>query len=195
MMHPILTQALAAERVREWHDQAARHQLVKQARRARHEPRPAAAAGTWRSAEMRTASPVLVGRADQLAVLDAALAPARREGPSVVLVGGEAGVGKSRLVSEFSARARAAGARVLTGGCVELGTDGLPFAPFTAVLRELVRDMGADGVAGLLPGGVTHDFARLLPEFGAAGGDAGASVARARLFEQMLAVLDGLCEA
>ncbi len=144
---------------------------------------------------MRTASPVLVGRAEQLAVLDAALAPARREGPSVVLIGGEAGVGKSRLVSEFTARARGAGARVLTGGCVELGTDGLPFAPFTAVLRELVRELGADGVAGLLPGGVTHDFARLLPEFGATDGDAGESVARARLFEQMLALLERLAES
>ncbi len=144
---------------------------------------------------MRTASPVLVGRAEQLAVLDAALAPARREGPSVVLIGGEAGVGKSRLVSEFTARARGAGARVLTGGCVELGTDGLPFAPFTAVLRELVRELGADGVAGLLPGGVTHDFARLLPEFGATDRDAGESVARARLFEQMLALLERLAES
>jgi DNA-binding CsgD family transcriptional regulator/tetratricopeptide (TPR) repeat protein len=144
---------------------------------------------------MRTVSPVLVGRAEQLAVLDAALAPARREGPSVVLIGGEAGVGKSRLVSEFNARARAAGARVLAGGCVELGTDGLPFAPFTAVLRELVRDLGVDGVAGLLPGGVTRDFARLLPEFGPAEGDAGESVARARLFEQMLALLERLADA
>jgi DNA-binding CsgD family transcriptional regulator/tetratricopeptide (TPR) repeat protein len=140
-------------------------------------------------------SPVLVGRAEQLAVLDAALAPARRDGPSVVLIGGEAGVGKSRLVSEFTARTRAAGARVLQGGCVELGTDGLPFAPFTAVLRGLVRDLGADGVAGLLPGGVTRDFARLLPEFGPADGDAGESVARARLFEQMLALLERLADS
>jgi DNA-binding CsgD family transcriptional regulator len=143
---------------------------------------------------MRRVSPVIVGRAEQLAVLDAALAPERREGPSVVLIGGEAGVGKSRLASEFTARARAAGARVLTGGCVELGTDGLPFAPFTAVLRELVRDLGVDGVAGLLPGGVTRDFARLLPEFGPAEGDAGESVARARLFEQMLALLERLAD-
>ena len=143
---------------------------------------------------MRTVSPVLVGRAEQLAVLHAALAPARRKGPSVVLVGGEAGVGKSRLVSEFAARTRAAGARVLKGRCVELGTDGLPFAPFTAVLRELIRDLGADGVAGLLPGRVTRDFARLLPEFGPADGDAGESVARARLFEQMLALLERLAD-
>jgi ATP/maltotriose-dependent transcriptional regulator MalT len=144
---------------------------------------------------MRTVSPVLVGRAGQLAVLDAALAPGRPDGPSVVLIGGEAGVGKSRLVSEFTTRARASGARVLTGGCVELGTDGLPFAPFTAVLRELVRDLSVDGVAGLLPGGVTRDFARLLPEFGAADGGAGESVARARLFEQILAVLERLADS
>jgi DNA-binding CsgD family transcriptional regulator/tetratricopeptide (TPR) repeat protein len=142
----------------------------------------------------RATSPVLVGRAEQLAVLEAALGPSRRGGPSVILVGGEAGVGKSRLASEFAARSRTAGARVLTGGCVELGTEGLPFAPFTAVLRELVRDLGAEGVAALLPGGVTREFARLLPEFGPADGDAGETVARARLFEQMLALLERLAD-
>ena len=41
-MHPIFTQALAAERIRGWHDQAARDQLAKQARRARHQAAPAA---------------------------------------------------------------------------------------------------------------------------------------------------------
>ena len=143
---------------------------------------------------VRISSPVLVGRAEQLAELDAALAPARRNGPSVILVGGEAGVGKSRLVKEFTARAQGAGTRVLTGGCVELGTDGLPFAPFTAVLRELVRELGADGVAGLLPSGVTRDFARLLPEFGTATAETGDIVARARLFEQMLALLERLAD-
>ena len=153
-------------------------------------------AASWDHGDMapRATSPVLVGRAEQLAVLEAALDPFRRGGPSVVLVGGEAGVGKSRLVSEFAARASAAGARVLTGGCVELGTDGLPFAPFTAVLRDLVRDIGPDGVAALLPSGVTRDFARLLPEFGPADGDAGDIVARARLFEQMLALLERLAD-
>jgi predicted ATPase len=69
-----------------------------------------------------------------------------------VLLGGEAGVGKSRLVSEFSRTVTSAGARVLTGGCLELGADGLPFAPFTAVLRDLVHEMGADAVASMLPG-------------------------------------------
>nr|MDQ6897264.1 alpha-hydroxy-acid oxidizing protein [Actinomycetota bacterium] len=54
---------------------------------------------------------------------------------------------------------------------------------------------GADGVAALLPGGGTRELARLLPEFGepAGGGDAGE--ARARLFEQVLVLLEQLADA
>jgi DNA-binding CsgD family transcriptional regulator len=136
----------------------------------------------------------LVGRADQLSALRAALAQAGGGEPRTVLVGGEAGVGKSRLVSEFARDAERAGARVLTGGCLELGADGLPFAPFTSVLRELVRDLGADGVAGLLPSGAARELARLLPEFGEPGGPGDAGAARARLFEQMLILLEQLAD-
>jgi hypothetical protein len=46
-MHPDITQSLAAERIREWRDRAARDQLMKEARRARHEA-PASAAGLLR---------------------------------------------------------------------------------------------------------------------------------------------------
>jgi DNA-binding CsgD family transcriptional regulator len=139
-------------------------------------------------------SPSLVGRAGELTALDAALAVAGSGEPSAVLVGGEAGVGKSRLVNEFAGRSRRAGARVLAGGCLELGADGLPFAPFTSVLRELVRDLGADGVAGLLPAGATRELARLLPEFGEPAGSDDAGAARARLFEQMLILLEQLAD-
>jgi len=146
------------------------------------------------TAEMsgRASSPVLVGRDEQMAVLGAALASVHQGGPSAVLLGGEAGVGKSRLVGEFGQVAAAAGARVLTGGCLELGTDGLPFAPFTAVLRELVHEMGADTMAAMLPSRTTRGLARLLPELGEpdSGGDPGE--ARARLFEEMLTALDHL---
>jgi ATP/maltotriose-dependent transcriptional regulator MalT len=146
------------------------------------------------TAEMsgRASSPVLVGRDEQMAALDAAFAGVRQGGPSAVLLGGEAGVGKSRLVSDFSRRAASAGARVLTGGCLELGTDGLPFAPFTAVLRDLVHEMGADAVAAMLPGRTTRGLARLLPELGEpdTGGDP--AEARARLFEEVLSALDQL---
>jgi DNA-binding CsgD family transcriptional regulator len=142
----------------------------------------------------RAGSPVLVGRGEYLAVLDAALARARAGAPSTVLVGGEAGIGKTRLTTEFAARAADAGTRVLAGACLDIGTEGLPFAPFSAMLRELVRDLGADGVAGLLPGQTTREVARLLPEFGVVEEDTGASVTRARLFEQILALLEHLAE-
>jgi DNA-binding CsgD family transcriptional regulator len=142
----------------------------------------------------RMSSPVLVGRAEYLAALDAALDRARAGSPSAVLIGGEAGIGKSRMVSEFAAVAGEAGARVLAGSCLDLGADGLPFAPFAAMLRELVRDLGADGVAGLLPGHATREFARLLPEFGEADMEADPAVARARLFEQVLTLLERLAE-
>jgi DNA-binding CsgD family transcriptional regulator/tetratricopeptide (TPR) repeat protein len=153
----------------------------------------------------RAGSPVLVGRDEQMVALEAAFSSVRQGGPSAVLLGGEAGVGKSRLVGEFGTVAASAGARVLTGGCLQLGTDGLPYAPFTAVLRDLVHEMGADAVAAMLPGRTTRGLARLLPELGEpdaaqasrgetdAGRDAGE--ARARLFEEVLAALEHLARS
>ena len=152
---------------------------------------------------MRVTSPVLVGRADQLTALNDALDRVRRGSPATVLAGGEAGVGKSRLLTEFSAGARGAGARVLTGGCLELAHGGLPFAPFTTVLRDLVRDLGTGGVAELLADQGTRELARLLPELGGPGatpggsgaaGEADLGEARARLFEQVLSLLGALAE-
>ena len=137
---------------------------------------------------------VLVGRLEELAALDAAFARVRQGQPSTVLIGGEAGVGKSRLVSESTERAAGA-ARVVCGYCLELSAEGLPFAPFTGVLRELVHELGADGVAALLSGGGVPDLARLLPELGepTVRGDPGE--ARARMFEQVLVLLEHLGEA
>src|ERR1700683_1872659 len=64
----------------------------------------------------RAASPVLVGRDEQMAALGAAFESVRQGGPSAVLLGGEAGVGKSRLVGEFGQGAAAGGARGCGGG-------------------------------------------------------------------------------
>jgi DNA-binding CsgD family transcriptional regulator/tetratricopeptide (TPR) repeat protein len=142
----------------------------------------------------RASGPVLVGRDQQMAALEAAFAGVRQGGPTAVLLGGEAGVGKSRLVSEFGQAAAAAGACVLVGGCLELGTDGLPFAPFTSVLRDLVHERGAEAVASLLPGRATRGLARLLPELGEpdTDHDRDPGEARARMFEEMLSALDHL---
>jgi predicted ATPase len=137
-------------------------------------------------------APVFVGRVEELAALDAAFERVRRGQPSAVLIGGEAGVGKSRLLSEFAARARAAGiTRVLYGYCLELSGEGLPFAPFTGVLRELVRGLGTDGVVALLPGRGGQELARLLPELGEPDLHGDPGEARARMFEQVLALFGG----
>ncbi|WP_424528917.1 helix-turn-helix transcriptional regulator [Sphaerisporangium viridialbum] len=137
-----------------------------------------------------TVSPLFVGRADELGLLRDALARVRAGAATTVFVGGEAGVGKTRLIREFVQRAGSA--RVLVGGCLELGTDGLPFAPFTAVLRTLARDLGREGIAALVPGGRTRGLARLLPEFGEPDDDG--AEARARLFEQVLGLMERLAE-
>src|SRR5687767_6333921 len=59
--------------------------------------------------------------------------------PAVFLIGGEAGVGKSRLVAELAARGRDAGARVLTGHCVALGEGAVPLLPVTEALLQLAE--------------------------------------------------------
>jgi ATP/maltotriose-dependent transcriptional regulator MalT len=146
------------------------------------------------SMSSRTISPALVGRAGEISRLRSAFASVREGAPAAVLIGGEAGVGKSRLIREFTAAEQGAGARVLVGGCLELGADGLPFAPFTTVLRDLVRELGTEKITELLAGRAIRELARLLPELGEppSGGDQ--DEARARLFEQVLVLLEHLAE-
>src|SRR3984893_9212468 len=99
-----------------------------------------------------------VGRASELAALVDALADQRVR---AVLVSGEAGIGKSRLVAEFTSRV-CAGALVLVGHCPELGEGGVPFAPFIAILRSLQRQLGTGELAALLP--QDPAIGRWLPE-------------------------------
>ena len=141
----------------------------------------------------RAVSPVFAGRGAELAVLANAFEEAAGGLPRVVLVGAEAGGGKSRLVGEFTARVSGQ-TLVLAGGCVELSTAGLPYAPFTAAVRQLVRQRGAAEVAALLGGRGTGELAGLLPEFGAVSADRDPEMARARLFELLLALLETLAE-
>src|SRR3954467_7421659 len=82
----------------------------------------------------RVSSPTFVGRADELAALDGALGRAAAGGPAFTFVGGESGVGKSRLVSELEARARDFGARVFVGHCMELAGAAIAYAPLVDAL-------------------------------------------------------------
>ncbi|MFF8844396.1 AAA family ATPase [Streptomyces sp. NPDC015127] len=151
--------------------------------------------------ETRSVSPVFVGRAGELALLTDALTRAAGgdspEGtspggePQALLIGGEAGVGKTRLVEELLTEACRRGAVVAVGGCVEIGADGLPFAAFSTALRTLHRRLPrefADAAAGQ-----EDELARLVPELGTAARTEGGrhdEESMARLFELTARLLE-----
>ena len=119
----------------------------------------------------RISSPVIVGRDDELALLRATVARGAAGEPETVLVSGEAGVGKSRLVAQLAAEADELGVRVVVGGCVALVDAPLPYAPVAAAIDGLLRDVD-DATLGVLTAGIAGDLARLSPDVGARVGDA-----------------------
>jgi DNA-binding CsgD family transcriptional regulator len=141
----------------------------------------------------RVSSSIFVGRSAELAELEAALADAAAGRPWLAFVAGDSGVGKTRLLSELSARARQSGARTLSGDCVELGEGELPYAPLVAALRSLSR--ARDPVLEQLPRSVRMELATLIPglaDGAAAAAGAGDGSAQARLFEALLWLLNRL---
>jgi DNA-binding CsgD family transcriptional regulator/tetratricopeptide (TPR) repeat protein len=100
----------------------------------------------------------LVGRRTEVGALGAALERAATGRPTGVLLSGDAGVGKSRLVAEATERAGAAGFTVLVGRCLDTGESALPYLPFTEIVGALAAtrpELVAEHVAlrHLLPGG------------------------------------------
>jgi predicted ATPase len=141
-------------------------------------------------------SPALIGRADELHRLAAILERVEQGRPQLVLLAGDAGVGKTRLLAEFADRAAGRGVRVLVGGCVELGDIGLAYLPVVDALRGLAEDP-ADAelvgeVAAFAPG-----LRRLLPVvMGPAPVDAqaGTGLDQLQMFDGVRAVLLGRAE-
>ena len=136
---------------------AGRHALLHQLLRARL--RQSEALTAFAHEPPRVTSTRLIGRAAELAELEAALADAADERPSIVFVAGESGVGKSRLLAELERQATEGGALVLAGDCVDLGESELPYVPLVAALRPLARsgdpaltEPVRAAVAPLLPG-------------------------------------------
>ena len=138
-------------------------------------------------------SPVFVGRRDEMAALATPLRLARGGDAAFALIGGEAGVGKTRLVGELAAQAAEAGFTVLIGHCIELGAEGLPLAPLVDALRALARSTPPAELAGLL-GPARRNLARLLPELDpdAAAGQASDGVQPAQLLELVLGLISRL---
>src|SRR5215213_7567620 len=136
----------------------------------------------------RMTSARFVGRAGQLAELEAALRDAAEGRPSLALVGGESGVGKSRLADELKRLARESGARVLAGDCVELGEDELPYAPLLSALRPLVRD--EDPALDQLAPSYRAAIDAIMPGLGS--GHSAGDATQSRVFEALLALLESL---
>jgi DNA-binding CsgD family transcriptional regulator len=116
----------------------------------------------------RISSPVLVGRDAEIRALELALEDARSARRGLIVMSGEAGAGKSRLVGEFAARARDRGGLAVVGTApVPAGRVRLPYAALTQALRGLVRSIDARLLDAVL-GAAREDLASLLPELGSA---------------------------
>ena len=148
----------------------------------------------------RGSSPIFIGREADLERLDQAYERAVLGQPSLMLVAGEAGVGKSRLVAEFGGRVESSGGWAIAGGCLDLGVGGLPYAPFAEALRQIavrippdelerVIGPGADALRWLVPDllGRSALFDPTAPSDPAG--------RLARLFDAVLALLGMLADA
>ncbi len=107
-------------------------------------------------------SPLVVGRAPLLAALDEVLDQTIAGTGRTILLGGEAGVGKTRLVDEAKRRARDRGMAILEGHCLEPDRV-LPYRPVLDLLRALLAGRSAEDVANSLRP-AAHELASLLPE-------------------------------
>ncbi|MBN0043824.1 AAA family ATPase [Streptomyces actuosus] len=131
-------------------------------------------------------TPPLIGRAEELAHLADVLARARSADPRAVLLSGDAGVGKTRLLDETAGLAGQSGMAVLTGHCVDLGDVGLPYLPFTEILGQVAADERFMEVRAAHP-----VVERLLGGGAEPGGDPGG---RLRLFEGVAGLLAGAAD-
>jgi hypothetical protein len=104
----------------------------------------------------------LIGREAELARLGGWLDVAWQGPGRFVLVEGEAGVGKSRLVAELAGQARLRGGRRLSGACYE--REALPYSPIVAPLQEALSELAGGDERAALVAGLEHELARLMPQ-------------------------------
>ena len=139
---------------------------------------------------LRLTSPVLVGRREELGRLAWAAEVGVSGESAVVLVAGEAGVGKTRLVGELAARAAERGLRVAVGRCIEFGETIWPMAPLREILARLAVELDAESLERVL-GGARDVLGQLVPELGEWRSD-GTRVVSERLGELVVGVFERL---
>ena len=136
-----------------------------------------------------------IGRKTEMAALRAAFRQASAGRMGAVLIAGEAGVGKSRLVAEFAAELPETEAFVLVGQGVELGEHEIPYAPVIGALRPLPTLLSPDELDEVA-GPMGRELAGLVPAVGeasrASGSGGAGAFGRARLFELLLGLLGRL---
>jgi class 3 adenylate cyclase len=136
----------------------------------------------------RVLCPDLIGRDVELSILEDALLDTLRGDGRVVILGGEAGMGKTRLVNELTLRARRLNCVVMAGACSEADLS-LPYLPF---LEAVGNHLATENLPKLRErlGPAADELAHLFPQMGrpSPSGD-DATQAKLRLFESILLVL------
>jgi DNA-binding CsgD family transcriptional regulator/tetratricopeptide (TPR) repeat protein len=133
----------------------------------------------------RVTSQTLFGRAAQIEALQTSVAATADGASRIVLLAGDAGIGKTRLVRETVEHARAHGVSAAVGGCVQLGEVSIAFAPLVEALRDL-RDQLGDAELDELLGTGRPQLRALLS------GDDPPGAATGALFEHLLGFLNRL---
>jgi DNA-binding CsgD family transcriptional regulator/tetratricopeptide (TPR) repeat protein len=140
----------------------------------------------------RVTSPELVGRRDELGLIGVVLDRAAAGEFALAVIGGEAGIGKTRLSMLAGERARRQGFQVLTGGCLDIGESTVPYAPLLQALRQLWTELDSDALTEVL-GPASAELGSLLPELGPPMA-AGAAPGAGRVFELVRGVLQRLAQ-
>src|SRR5580693_5297136 len=134
----------------------------------------------------------LVGRDGEFARMLTLLDDAASRQAVVALISGDAGVGKTRLVTEVTRRAAAEGFTVLSGQCAELG-ESVPYLPLADALRGAAQ-VARTGVQDALAS--RPALSRLLPDGGDRPGTGERSeLARQQMFGEVLGLLAELAAA
>jgi len=157
---------------------------------------PMSALGTMMEPVAVHTSRTLVGRDTELEQLcDLLGIREQRDRPGVVLLSGDAGVGKTRLLMELRDRAQAEGWRVIAGHCLDFGESALPYLPFSELLGRFDTEVPdvVEHVSTLHPA-----IGRLQPgrrvRSAADSGDGERGADRGELFEAVHALIDAAAE-